>query len=31
MERWERHQLTGEAIPHEKASAWLENLVQGKR
>jgi len=30
MERWERYQLTGEAIPHEKASAWLENLAQGK-
>jgi predicted transcriptional regulator len=30
MERWERYQLTGEAIPHEKAAAWLENLAQGK-
>jgi len=30
MGRWERYQLTGEAIPHEKAVAWLENLAQGK-
>ena len=30
MERWERYQLTGEAIPHEKAAAWLENLGEGK-
>ena len=30
MERWERYQLTGEAIPHEQATAWLENLSKGK-
>ena len=30
MERWERYQLTGEAIPHEKAAAWLETLAKGK-
>jgi len=30
MERWERYQLTGEAIPHAKATAWLEKLAQGK-
>ena len=30
MERWERYQLTGEAVPHEKASEWLEKLAQGK-
>lgn len=30
MERWERYQLTGEAIPHEKAAAWIENLARGK-
>ena len=30
MERWERYQLTGVAIPHEKAAAWLENLGEGK-
>ena len=30
MERWEHYQLTGVAIPHEKAAAWLENLGEGK-
>lgn len=30
MERWEQYQLTGVAISHEKAAAWLENLAQGK-
>ena len=30
MERWERYQLTGDAVPHEKAVEWIENLVQGK-
>jgi predicted transcriptional regulator len=30
MERWERYQLTCEAIPHEKAAAWIENLARGK-
>lgn len=30
MERWERYQLTGEAVSHEKAAEWLENLAQGK-
>jgi len=30
MERWERYQLTGEAIPHAKATSWLEKLAQGK-
>ncbi|NTW69837.1 MAG: toxin-antitoxin system [Chlorobiaceae bacterium] len=29
-ERWERYQLTGEAIPHEIAAAWIENLAKGK-
>ncbi len=29
MERWERYQLTGEAIPHEKAAVWIENLARG--
>ena len=29
MERWERYQLTGEAIPHDKAAAWLENRAKG--
>jgi predicted transcriptional regulator len=30
MERWERYQVTGEAVSHEKAAEWLENLAQGK-
>jgi len=30
MERWEQYQLTGVAVSHEKAAAWLENLAQGK-
>ena len=30
MGRWERYQLTGEAIPHEKAAEWIESLAQGK-
>ena len=30
MERWERYQLTGDAVPHEKAAGWIENLAQGK-
>ena len=30
IERWERYQLTGVAVPHEKAVAWIENLAQGK-
>jgi len=30
MERWERYQLTGEAISHEKAAEWIEKLAQGK-
>jgi predicted transcriptional regulator len=30
MERWERYQLTGVAVPHEKAAAWLDKLAQGK-
>ncbi len=28
--RWERYQLTGEAVSHETATAWLENLAQGQ-
>lgn len=28
--RWERFQLTGEAVSHDKAAVWLENLAQGK-
>ena len=30
MERWERYQLTGDAVSHEKAAEWIENLAQGK-
>ncbi len=30
MERFERYAISGEAISHEKASAWLENLAAGK-
>lgn len=28
-ERYERYLLTGEAVPQEKAVAWLESLAQG--
>lgn len=28
--RYERYQLTGEAISDEAATAWLEDLAQGK-
>jgi len=28
MERWKRYQLTDEALSHENAAAWLENLAQ---
>ncbi len=30
MERWERYQLTGDVVSHEKAVEWIENLAQGK-
>ena len=30
MDRWERYQITGEAIHHEKDSLWIENLAKGK-
>ena len=30
MERWERYQLTGDAVSHEKAAGWIEKLAQGK-
>lgn len=26
MERWQRYQLTGQAIPHAQASAWLDSI-----
>lgn len=30
MERWEQYQLTGNAVPHEKVSRWLNDLASGK-
>jgi predicted transcriptional regulator len=30
MERWEQYQLTGKAVPHEKAANWLKELAAGK-
>ncbi len=30
QERWERYELTGEAISHETATEWLNKLAQGK-
>lgn len=30
QERWERYQLTGEAVPHEQVAAWLEGIAAGK-
>ncbi len=30
MERWERYQLTGNAVPHEKVKSWLGELAAGK-
>lgn len=29
-ERWERYQLTGQAISHDTAAEWLNNLADGK-
>lgn len=26
MERWQRYQLTGHAIPHDQATAWLDSI-----
>lgn len=28
--RWERYVLTGEAVPHERARAWLSALANGE-
>lgn len=28
-ERWERYQLTGEAVSHETAAHWLNDLAEG--
>ncbi len=30
MARWERYQLTWEAVPHDQASARLTGVAQGK-
>ena len=30
MERWERFQLTGDAISHDEAAAWLRKLADGQ-
>ncbi len=29
-ERWEHYQLTGEAVSHETAAQWLNDLAEGK-
>jgi hypothetical protein len=31
MVRWERYQLTGEAVSREKAAEWFENLARSHR
>ena len=28
--RWERYQLSGQAVSHERASVWLKDLASGK-
>jgi predicted transcriptional regulator len=30
MQRWEHYQLTGKAISHETAEAWLKGLAKNK-
>ena len=30
LERWERYQLTGEAISHETVRQWLAAVAEGK-
>jgi len=30
LERWQHYQLTGNAIPHDKAARWLNDLAKGK-
>lgn len=30
QERYERYLMTGEAVPQEKALAWLESLAAGQ-
>ena len=30
QERWERYQLTGEAVAHERVAAWLQSIAEGR-
>lgn len=30
QERWERYQLTGEAVSHEDALKWMDSLIRGE-
>lgn len=30
MKRWEHYMLTGESVPHEKVSAWLDTIGTDK-
>lgn len=30
QERWERYQMTGEAVSQEQATGWLDSLAQGR-
>ncbi len=30
LERWERYQLTGEAVPYETVRQWLADVADGK-
>jgi predicted transcriptional regulator len=30
MERWQKYQLSGHAIPHDEAARWLDTLADGK-
>lgn len=29
-ERWERYQLTGEAVAHEQVATWLQSIAEGR-
>jgi predicted transcriptional regulator len=31
LERWERYQLTGEAVSNDQVLAWLDQLAAGNR
>lgn len=31
LARWERYQLTGEVVPHERVAAWLRGVAEGER